>query len=534
MCALPTVRECGPGVTLGHYRILEKIGSGGMGQVFRAHDEHLDRDVALKLLLPGTLGDESARKRFRKEALALSKLNHPNIAIVHDFDTCDGIDLLVLEYIGGLSVDEKLSKGPLPENEVIVLGTQLAEALSAAHARGVIHRDLKPGNLRLADDGRLKILDFGLAQLSKPTSPTATTQSATETGGIAGTLAYMAPEQLAGGTIDGRTDIHAAGVVLYEMATGHHPFPHERTSELLGTILQSAPPPARTLRPGLSSEFDRIIGKCLEKDPTNRYQTAAELVVDLRRLARDSVRTLHVPANTRPTAVLRRSIIATGIVVCVVAFVLLASFVVRGRKSAPTLQTSLTVAASIAVLPFADLSPGHDHEYFGDGLAEEILNNLTKIPNLKVAARTSAFQFKGQNTDLREIGKKLNVANILEGSVQSNGNRVRITVHLTQANAGQSLWSENYDRDLKDIFVVEDEIAEAITSALQPKLLGRQALQSPPPLPTTTPEAYERSCGRARSMPPSTLNCSKKRRSTSTRLSFLIPVTLLPTPSAQL
>ena len=490
MCAVLTVRECGPGLVLGHYQILERIGAGGMGEVFRARDLHLGRDIALKVLLPGTFSDQAARKRFRREALALSKLNHPNIAIVHDFDTDHDVDFLVLEYIEGLPLNSKLSKGALPEKEVVALGTQLAEGLSAAHAHGVVHRDLKPGNLRLSDDGRLKILDFGLAQLSVPTTPTAMTASMSEAEGLAGTLLYMAPEQLTGGLTDARTDIHAAGAVLYEMSTGRQPFAKVRGPERVSAILQSAPQPARTLNPRLTPELDRILGKCLERDPENRYQSAMELAVDLRRLGRDpNVATqtaavlAHRPASGRRITVL--------VIAACIALLVAVGFLVRGRRGMSGVTRQFPIAASIAVLPFADLSPDHDHGYFSDGLAEEILNNLTKIPNLKVAARTSAFQFKGENADLKTIGEKLNVANILEGSVQSSGNRVRITVHLTEADVGQSLWSENYDRDLKDIFVVEDDIATAITSALQPKLLGRQTLQSPPPLAMTNPEAYQ-------------------------------------------
>ena len=272
------------GQTLGHYRIAEKIGAGGMGEVFRAHDEHLDRDVAIKVLPPGTLGDESARKRFHKEALALSKLNNPNIATIHDFDTQRGVDFLVMEYIPGTTLDEKLGGRHLPEKEVISLGAQLAEGLAAAHEHGVIHRDLKPGNLRLTTDGRLKILDFGLARLRLPVTPTAPTESLSETHALAGTLPYMAPEQLLGGEVDARADIHAVGSVLYEMATGKGPFAGVECSQLIGAILRKPPRPPTALNPRLSPELARIIGKCLEKEPENRYQSAKELAIDLRRM----------------------------------------------------------------------------------------------------------------------------------------------------------------------------------------------------------------------------------------------------------
>ena len=262
------------GQTLGHYRIIEKIGAGGMGEVFRAHDEHLDRDVAIKVLPPGTLGDESARKRFHKEALALSKLNHPNIATIHDFDTQQSVDFLVMEYIPGATLDEKPGGRPLPEKEVISLGAQLAEGLSAAHEHGVIHRDLKPGNLRLSSDGRLKILDFGLARLRLPATPTAPTESLSATHTMAGTLPYMAPEQLLGAEIDARTDIHAAGEVLYEMATGQQPFAQVGRSQLIGTILHKPPRPPSALNPKLSPELGRILAWIIHEVSSQKRKDA--------------------------------------------------------------------------------------------------------------------------------------------------------------------------------------------------------------------------------------------------------------------
>src|SRR5512135_2549492 len=272
------------GQTLGHYRILEKIGEGGMGEVYRAHDEHLDCDVALKVLPQGSVANESARKQFHKEARVLGRLNHPNIAIVHDFDTQQGVDYLVMEYIAGTPLSEKLVNGKLLEKEVIRVGMQLAEGLCAAHEHGVIHADLKPANLRLTNDGRLKILDFGLAKLRLPVAATATVDSLSQPQTITGTVPYMAPEQLLGGEVDARTDIHAAGCVLYEMATGQHPFGEVQPSQLISAILGRPPLPSNVVNPQLSAELGRIIAKCLEKEPENRYQSARELAIDLRRL----------------------------------------------------------------------------------------------------------------------------------------------------------------------------------------------------------------------------------------------------------
>ncbi len=281
--------------TLSHYRILEQIGAGGMGVVYRAHDERLDRDVALKVLPPSNSIESDARKRFHKEALMLSKLNHPNIATVHEFDTQDGTDFLVEEFIDGLSLDVMLASGPLSDKEIINLGSQLVEGLAAAHGHGVIHRDLKPANVRVTPDARLKILDFGLAVILRgEPGPTALTESLTETRGIAGTLPYMAPEQLLRGKLDARTDIWAAGCVLYEMATGRRPFLGSGAA-LTDAILHDSPSAPSKVNPRIDPAFDALIQKCLEKDPQHRFTSAHEIVIDLRRLG-----AVMTSSQTRP------------------------------------------------------------------------------------------------------------------------------------------------------------------------------------------------------------------------------------------
>jgi serine/threonine protein kinase len=291
------------GQILGHYRILEQIGAGGMGVVYRAHDERLDRDVALKVLTPGALVDEAARKRFRKEALALSRLNHPNIAMVFDFDTQDDMDFLVIEYIPGTTLDASVGPDVLPEKQVIRLGLQLAEGLTAAHEQRVVHRDLKPSNLRITPDCRLKILDFGIAKLL-PTSERQATETLTEAQGVTGTLPYMAPEQLQGEQPDSRTDIYAAGTVLYEMATGRRPFEQRLSTALADDIIHKPPAPPRQVNRKLSSKLEDLILKCLEKEPDNRYQSARELAIDLRRLTYPSQPSLGVrPGPKRKRAV---------------------------------------------------------------------------------------------------------------------------------------------------------------------------------------------------------------------------------------
>ena len=301
------------GQTLSHYLIVEKIGAGGTGEVFRARDQRLLRDVAIKVIPPGTLITESSRKHFRTEALLLSKLNHPNVTTIHDFDTEHGVDFLVMEYIPGITLNKKLATESLSEKEVIRLGIQLAEGLAAAHEQGIVHRDLKPGNLRLTSDGRLKILDFGLASLRLPEVDTSI---ASETQTMAGTLPYMAPEQLSGAKVDSRTDIHGAGSVLYEMATGQRPFGDVERSQLVSAILRQPPQPPTALNPRLSPDLARIITKCLEKEPENRYQSAKELAVDLRRLARDTESGYHIAeaAAVPPLAhmIQKRGVLARG------------------------------------------------------------------------------------------------------------------------------------------------------------------------------------------------------------------------------
>jgi eukaryotic-like serine/threonine-protein kinase len=472
------------GAHLRHYQLLEKIGAGGMGEVYRATDQHLGRDVAIKVLPPGTLAHESARKNFRKEALTLSKLNHPNVATIHDFDTQHGIDFLVMEYIPGITLSARVAKGPLPEKEILSLGVQLAEGLSAAHEHGVIHRDLKPGNLRLSNQQQLKILDFGLAKLPLALTTIASTQSFSEEHEIAGTLPYMAPEQLRAEQIDARTDVHAAGAVLYEMATGKSPFSEIERSQLIGAILHKTPLRPGMLNHNLSPELERIIKKCLEKEPENRYQSAKELAVDLRGLARerDSAPLLLDSSRSRLRSVNRHQAkFAIGAAIALVGLVLAAALWLT-----PTKGVRSNVSPSIAVLPFIDLSPEKDEEYFSDGLAEELLNNLVRLQALHVAARTSSFQFKGKSEDVREIGKKLNVDTILEGSVRKQGRRVRVSAQLIKVSDGYHLWSDSYDRDVTDIFAVQEDIAQSVARSLKLTLLGTTI---PAPRPTTV-EAY--------------------------------------------
>jgi TolB-like protein/Tfp pilus assembly protein PilF/predicted Ser/Thr protein kinase len=463
------------GQTLGHYHIVEKIGAGGMGEVYRAHDERLDRDVALKVLPAGMLTDEDARKRFRKEALALSKLNHPNIATVHDFDTQDGIDFLVMEFVDGMSLAEKLKGGLLREKETAALGMQVADALEEARERGIIHRDLKPGNILVTPKGRVKVLDFGLAKFLHPTGDLDATQSIAETRVVAGTLPYMAPEQLQGEPVDTRTDLYALGVVLYEMTTGQRPFRHEVSTRLADMILHQPPVQPRAMNRRISPELENIVLKCLEKDPESRYQSAKELGVDLRRLG--PVRSQTTAAAVTPAGALARRkplFLWAGAVALLASLLALVIFLpgkwrerLAGRPTIPRIQ-------SLAVLPLENLSHDPGQDYLADGMTDELITELGQVGSLKVISRTSALHYKGTNKRIPEIASELNVGGVVQGSVLRSGNRVRITVQLTDAATDQNLWGQSYERDMGDVFTLQDEVARAITGQIQARLTPQE------------------------------------------------------------
>ncbi len=467
---------------LGHYRIIEQIGAGGMGVVYRARDERLERDVAVKVLPPGTLVDDSARKRFRKEALALSRLNHPNIATVHDFDSEEGIDFLVTELVPGVTLDERIMAGPLPEKEVLGIGLQMADGLEAAHREGVIHRDLKPGNLRLTPECRLKILDFGLAKCMDPVDQATITQSKSQQDGAGGTLPYMAPEQLKGEKVDRRADVWAAGVVLYELATGRRPFHGTTSTALADQILHAPAPSPQLLQPKLSARLTDPILKCLEKDAENRYQSAKELLVDLRRLGTPTA-TASVPARRRQVPA--RSLAIAGVVV--VAIVVAAAYLYVAHKKLAAAPPQIT---SLAVLPLANLSSDASQEYFADGMTEALITDLSKIKALKVISRTSVMQYKGVKKPLPEIARELGVNGIIEGSVLRSGDRVRITAQLINAVNDTHVWADNFDRDLRDVLTLQSEVARAIAQEIRVAVTPAEQQQLASARPVN-PEAHE-------------------------------------------
>jgi len=417
------------GTTLSHYRILHRVAAGGMGVVYCARDERLEREVALKVLPEGALADAPARARFRNEALALSRLNHPAIATIFDFDSEGGTDFLVMEYVQGTTLAEKIAGGALLEPEVIDLGIQIADALEVAHEQGVVHRDLKPGNVVVTPRGRVKVLDFGIAKLLQPGgAPAATLTGAAP--GLTGTLGYMAPEQLLGTAVDARADLFALGVVLYEMATGRHPHADQPPAAMMYAIVNSRPAPPRRERPGLSPRLEAAILKALEKQAERRHPTA--------KLLADELRSITPSPGAAPDA-------ASGARV-----------------------------ESIAVLPLVNLSGDPEQEFFTDGMTEALIAGLAQIRALRVISRTSAMQYKGAKQPLPEIARALNVDAIVEGGVLRSGARVRVTANLIEAATDRHLWSKSYERDVGDVLALQGAVARAIADEIRVEITPRE------------------------------------------------------------
>ena len=428
-----------PGTRLGPYEILASLGAGGMGEVYRALDTRLGRGVAVKVLPDAVARDPDRLARFEREARTVAGLNHPNIVVLHSIEEDAGVRFITMELVDGESLDRYVVPKGLPLSRLLELSIPLAEALVAAHDKGVVHRDLKPANVMVTREGRVKVLDFGLAKLARPGQGLSVTQAPTTEspfstpGEVVGTVPYMAPEQIRGEAVDARTDLFAFGIILYELASGRRPFAGQTLADVGSAILRDTPEPLAAHRGDLPRDLGRIVARCLEKDPRSRFQTALDVLNELSRM--------------------KRTLESVG---------------AESAKETP----------SIAVLPFVNMSRDEENEYFSDGLSEELLNVLAKIPELKVTGRTSSFAFKGKREDLRDIGKKLGVGTLLEGSVRKAGNRVRITAQLIKVADGFHLWSETYDRVLDDIFAVQDDIAQSVSSALHVTLLGKPAAAS--------------------------------------------------------
>lgn len=455
------------GQTLGHYRIVEKIGSGGMGDVYRAHDEHLDREVAIKVLLPGRLASRTSLGRFHQEAIALSRLNHPNICTIYDVDEHSGRQFIVMELLEGQTLEERIAGRPLRLDELLNLAIQIADGLETAHGKGIVHRDIKPSNIFVLSRGQAKILDFGLAKLAllpQGLSSAVTEERLTTPGVAIGTTAYLPPEQARGEEVDARADLFSFGLVLYEMVTGRRAFSGNTSAIIFDAILNREPIPPARLNPGLPVELEHILSKALEKDRELRYQTAADLRADLKRLKRDfDLGRMQVGKAT--------------------------------RSREPSGREHKAVASrikAIAVLPLANLSNNPEQDYFVDGMTEALITDLAQIGALRVISRTSAMRYKGSDKPLLEIARELNVDGLVEGSVLRAGDRVRITAQLIHAATDQHIWAKSYERDLSDVLALQSEVARAIADEVQAKLTPQESARLARARPVNPPahEAY--------------------------------------------
>jgi TolB-like protein/Flp pilus assembly protein TadD len=412
------------GEIVSHYRILGRLGKGGMGVVYKAEDVRLGRTVALKFLPEELVESRIARERFLREARAASGLDHPNICTIFEVDEFEKRPFIAMAFYEGETLERRIDRGPLPVAEAVEVTIQIAEGLGKAHEQGIVHRDVKPANIMITPEGAIKILDFGVARAIG-------SSRLTSAGTAIGTVAYMSPEQARSTEVDHRSDIWALGVLLYQMVTGEVPFTGERDIAVIQSILTAEVPPIATDGGGEVTELNRVLQRALHKEPSGRYSSVQEFIGSLGPLVGDPT------SSTRPL------------------------YPVRAQSQ-----------VSVAVLPFQDLSPEQDQEYFCFGMAEELTNLLARVRGLRVASRTSAFQFAGKAEDARKIGEQLGVEHILEGSVRKAGERVRVSVQLVQTSDGYQVWSDRYDRELQDLFALQDEIAHRIAEALEITLMG--------------------------------------------------------------
>ena len=488
-----------PGTRLGFYEVLSPLGSGGMGEVYRAHDTRLRRDVAIKLLPEKLASSPDRLVRFEREARAVAALNHPNIVTVHTIEEAEGVRFLVMELVEGRDLSTMVTPGGLPLAMVLDIAIPLADALVAAHERHIVHRDLKPANVMLMHDGRVKVLDFGVAKLIEIGGDLELTRAATavapisEVGQAIGTAAYMAPEQIRGEEVDTRADLFSFGILVYEMATGKRPFPGQSAADITSAILRDSAPSLTEVRTDLPADLSRIVERCLEKSPRERFQTALDVANELRGLRR----TLERGSPSKPTtdmadvatiAIERRSAKRAGMWISIAAaLVVLLAGALTYQSKRPKLPSRTAVhQTAIVVLPFANLSSDKDQEYFSDGLSEELLNVLSRNPKLRVTSRTSAFSFKGKAVDIKTIADKLHVTHVLEGSVRKAGSRLRITAQLIDVASDSHLWSQSYDRQMENIFAIQEDIATSVAGALKAALEGNPARTAN----QTTPAAY--------------------------------------------
>ena len=426
------------GTRLGAYEIVASLGAGGMGEVYRAKDPRLGREVALKVLPEAFARDADRLARFEREARTVAGLNHPNIVVLYSVEEDDGVRFLTMELVEGEGLDHHVTPGGLPLARVLDLGITLADALVAAHERGVVHRDLKPANVMVTREGRVKVLDFGLAKLESSETGLDATQAATMAtplstpGQILGTVPYMAPEQIRGGMVDSRTDLFALGVMLYELTAGRRPFAGATPADVSSSILRDTPEPLSTARADLPADVDRIVGRCLEKDPRARFQTALDVRNALRALKQDS------------------------------------------ESGAPAGPAERDAIRSLAVLPLENVSRDPAQEYFADGMTEALISELARLKALRVVSRTSAMKYKGAQRSLPEIARELRVDAILEGSALLVGKRVRVTVQLVSARTDEMVWADRYDGEIEDVLDLQSRIAEAVAREIAVQVTPRE------------------------------------------------------------